>query len=84
MRVLIYIKYNNLYIIVYFVRYILSKEINNKEKFSFVSFSLMVLVLIYFFFCIENFKIIKKVVTIDFHVTIFFRWFFIFNFLYAY
>lgn len=31
-----YIKYNDLYIIVYFARYILSKEINNKEKLSFV------------------------------------------------
>ncbi len=55
-RILIYIKYNNLCIIVYFVRYILSKEINNKEKFSFVIKSLKTSVLMSFFFCVEIFS----------------------------
>ena len=57
MRVFIYIKYNNLYIIVYFVRYILSKEINNKEKFSFVNKSLKTSILISFPFAENVFKL---------------------------
>ena len=47
------ITYN--YIFLLFVKYLLSKEINNKEKFSFVINSLKTSVLVSFFFCVEIF-----------------------------
>ena len=36
-------------------KYILSKEINNKEKFSFVNLSLKTPILMSFFFCVKIF-----------------------------